>query len=187
MALRKAPLLQLSDDYHLVGGSIVLEFINDAFAQPDMLGGDAFQRAEVRRLTQLFAEDFWTDVTAPLYTEKVVKPQERRLGLSSASTDSRAVKAGLDNLNSYALYIGALFDERRWLAGDLFSIADAMAAAQVSLLDLMGVVPWKELSTTVPSFKAWYARVKSRPAFRAIIDDVLPDIQRPVHYADPDF
>ena len=35
--------------------------------------------------------------------------------------------------------------------------------------------------------KAWYVRIKSRPAFRSLLTDSLPGLQPPAHYADLDF
>ena len=73
--------------------------------------------------------------------------------------------------------------ERRWLAGDDFSLADIAAAAQLSCLDYVGDVPWENH----PDAKDWYARVKSRPSFRPLLADHLTGLRPPLHYADLDF
>jgi glutathione S-transferase len=44
-------------------------------------------------------------------------------------------------------------------------------------------VPWSEDEAA----KIWYARVKSRPAFRPILADTLPGIPASKTYADLDF
>ena len=72
---------------------------------------------------------------------------------------------------------------RRWLAGDDMSIADFSAAAQLSCLDYIGDVDWSRSE----SLKDWYAKVKSRPAFRSILADLVPGFQPPSHYSDLDF
>jgi glutathione S-transferase len=35
--------------------------------------------------------------------------------------------------------------------------------------------------------KDWYAKIKSRPAFRGILADQVPGFPPPAHYADLDF
>jgi glutathione S-transferase len=47
----------------------------------------------------------------------------------------------------------------------------------------VGDVPWD----SHPGAKDWYARVKSRPSFRAILADHLPGVPPPRHYVDLDF
>ncbi len=35
--------------------------------------------------------------------------------------------------------------------------------------------------------KDWYARIKSRPSFRPLLQDQVPGVTPPAHYADLDF
>jgi glutathione S-transferase len=80
-------------------------------------------------------------------------------------------------------YIGYLADRRAWLAGDQFSLADIAAAAQISCIDYLGDVPWEDYQEA----KQWYARIKSRPSFRPILEDYVPGMRPPAHYTDLDF
>jgi len=64
-------------------------------------------------------------------------------------------------------YMDYLLDQRRWLCGDTMTIADFAAAAQLSCLDYISGVDWAH-SVAV---KDWYAKVKSRPAFRSLLAD----------------
>jgi glutathione S-transferase len=63
------------------------------------------------------------------------------------------------------------------------TLADLMAAAQLSAIDYLGDVPWDAHEGA----KDWYARLKSRPSFRALLADNLPGAPPPPHYADLDF
>jgi glutathione S-transferase len=63
------------------------------------------------------------------------------------------------------------------------SYADLAAAAHLSSADFLGDVPWDEDETA----KGWYARVKSRPAFRPLLVDRVAGITPPPSYADLDF
>ena len=80
-------------------------------------------------------------------------------------------------------YVGWLAHQRHWLAGDALTLADFAAAAHLSCLDYIGYVRWDD----APWAKEWYARVKSRPAFRSILADNLSGSPPPDHYADLDF
>lgn len=80
-------------------------------------------------------------------------------------------------------YIDWLYQERKWLAGDFFSMADIAAAAHLSVLDYLGDVPWAEAEGA----REWYAKMKSRPSFRPILMDRIVGLNPPAHYDDPDF
>jgi glutathione S-transferase len=47
----------------------------------------------------------------------------------------------------------------------------------------MGDVPWDDHQGA----RDWYARIKSRPSFRSILQDRIPGAAPAKHYADPDF
>jgi len=79
--------------------------------------------------------------------------------------------------------VSYLADRRRWLAGDEMSFADLAAAAQISSVDYLGEIPWEDY----PVAKLWYARLKSRRAFRSLLADRVPGIMPVTHYADLDF
>ena len=82
--------------------------------------------------------------------------------------------------------LGKLLDQRFWLAGDTMTLADFAAAAHISVLDYIGRVDWN-LDTRAGALKDWYAKIKSRPAFRSILADQIPGFPQPSHYADLDF
>ncbi|MGB0747632.1 MAG: glutathione S-transferase family protein [Magnetospiraceae bacterium] len=135
-------------------------------------------RAEVRRLVVWFDEKFNLEVTEPLVDEKFMK-----LFLGLGAPDSRALRAAKTNIRHHLDYIDYLAERRRWLAGDALSLADIAAAAHLSCADYLGDVPWEDHAEA----KAWYARVKSRPSFRTILNDTIPGCRPPAHYANLDF
>ncbi|HQS08816.1 MAG TPA: glutathione S-transferase family protein, partial [Xanthobacteraceae bacterium] len=53
----------------------------------------------------------------------------------------------------------------------------------LSVADYLGDVPWDEDEDA----KAWYARLKSRPTFRALLNDSIPGMPASSTYADLDF
>ena len=172
------PVLVESDGTALSGSDAICEFLDKVHPDPPLIGRQALQRAEVRRLVHWFDEKFNTEVTENLIGEKMIK---RFLG--QGSPNSSAVRAGHANIHHHLDYIGYLSERRTWLAGGNFSLADITAAAHLSIVDYQGDVPWTEHEEA----KDWYARVKSRPSFRTLLDDNIPGTPPQKHYANLDF
>jgi len=74
-------------------------------------------------------------------------------------------------------------EDRKWLAGDRLTLADLAAAAQISVVDYIGDVPWDHNQEA----RDWYARIKSRPSFRPLLADRIPGAPPAKHYTDLDF
>ena len=125
-----------------------------------------------------FDHKFNAEVTGNLVGEKIMKRF-----LRAGSPDSRAIRAGRHNIHTHLDYIAWLAERRPWLAGEDFSLADVAAAAHISAVDYLDDIPWAEH----PESKDWYARVKSRPSFRAVLADHIPGEPPPKHYANLDF
>src|SRR5690606_24431123 len=140
------------------------------------------ERAEVRRLLDWFLGKMDAEVTGYLLNEKVYK-RRRSVAEGGGPPDAAAIRAARANIKYHVRYIGYLAARRNCLAGRNLSFADLAAAAEISVADYLGEVPWDEDQTA----KAWYARLKSRPSFRDILADLVRG-QPPVsHYADLDF
>ena len=172
------PVLVVSDGSALSGSNAICEFLDEVHPDPPLIGRQALGRAEVRRLVHWFDGKFDSEVTENLVGEKMMK---RLLG--QGAPNSKAVRAGHANIHHHLDYIGYLTERRIWLAGDTFSLADITAAAHLSTIDYLGDVPWKEHEEA----KDWYARVKSRPSFRALLEDNVPGAPPQRHYANLDF
>lgn len=182
------PLLEL-DDGGVVAGAYAISERLDELTQRGALDprsarlfpGTLEDRAEVRRLVDWFHRRLDREITQPMLAEKVWP----RLvpGHTPHGPRASALRAIHVALRHYLSYLGYLADSRRWLAGDVMSFADLAAAAQLSCLDYLGEVPWDD----APEAKVWYARVKSRPSFRALLADRVPGIAPPAHYEDLDF
>ncbi len=140
------------------------------------------ERVEVRRLLDWFLVKFDGEVTDHLVTEKIYK---RFAGAAAGGgpPDMAAMRAARVNMRYHLNYIGYLSATRNWLAGDRLTYADLAAAAHLSVADYLGDVPWDEDEAA----RDWYARVKSRPCFRALLADRVPGMVPSAHYADLDF
>ena len=180
------PVLVVDGQPPVPGAAIIAEFIDETMGgelgERRLMPLDRGQRVEVRRLMSWFHEKFFAEVSGPLATERLYKrrmPVER--GGGPPNTD--VIRAARNNVRYHLAYIGWLVRTRDWLAGDRMTYADLAAAAHVSAADYMGDVPWKEDEAA----KGWYARVKSRPAFRPLLTETLAGIPPAATYADLDF
>lgn len=180
------PVLEIEAGPVLCGAYSISEYIADELKRHPVDGlevplfpGNREQRAEVRRLVDWFHGKFHREVTKELLYEKVYT----RLHPGTPGPDADILRAIRGNLRYHLSYISYLAHGRRWLAGEDLSFADIAAAAHLSSVDYLGEVAWDEF----PVAKEWYARVKSRPAFRAILSDRLPGATPPPHYTDLDF
>ena len=180
----------LDDGAAIPGAGVIAEYLDETRGRSEdggpetrrLLPAAPADRAEVRRLVEWFNFKFFDEVTAHLVTEKIFK-RIMPAALGGGSPDGAAIRAGRANLRYHLRYIGYLASTRNWLGGDALSYADLAAAAHLSCVDYLGDVPWDEDEAA----RDWYARVKSRPAFRAILADRIPGMIPPAHYADPDF
>jgi glutathione S-transferase len=173
----EVPVL-IDNDNVLAGTEAIVEYLDEVYREKILIGINPLDRAEVRRLVAWFDDKMNREVTANLVGEKIMK---RAIG--EGTPNSQAIRAGHANLPHHLDYIGYLVDRRRWLAGEYFSIADITAAAHLSTLDYLGDVPWEQNELA----REWYARIKSRPSFRAILADHVPGLSPPKYYADLDF
>jgi len=180
------PVMTDDDGAIVVGAPVIGEYLVET--RGARLGEDALLpttpggRAEARRLVDWFLGKMEAEVTSYLLTEKVYK---RRMPMSQGGgpPDTAAIRAARANMRYHLGYVGYLAARRNCLAGDRLTFADLAAAAALSTADYLGEVPWDEDATA----KSWYARVKSRPSFRAILSDVVRGIPAAPHYADLDF
>ena len=180
------PVLVEDDRTVIAGIEALSEYLEEVgsgtMARVSLLGGDPVQRAEVRRLAAWFDNKFNAEVTLNLVLEKVDR-RFMRASDGGGAPDMVAVRAGRENIRYHLDYIGHLVASRNWLAGDYLSHADLAAAAHISCIDYLGDVPWD----ANPHAREWYARIKSRPAFRPLLADHLSGMPPPRAYADLDF
>ncbi|SLN28195.1 Glutathione S-transferase [Roseovarius albus] len=173
----KVPVLKI-DGMTMAESSAICEYLEEAYPDPQLMPKDPKQRYEVRRLVSWFDDKFHHEVTSKLVYERVNKKVMKK-----GFPDSTNVKAGAKAIKYHLDYMAWLLDRRRWLAGDVMTLADFAAAAHLSALDYISDVDWNRSEVV----KDWYAKIKSRPAFRRILTDQVPGFPPPAHYADLDF
>ena len=173
----KVPVLQIGGRT-MSESAAICEYLEEVHPEPPLMPRGAEARYEVRRLVAWFDDKFHHEVTSKLLYERVNKKIT-----GQGFPDSRNVKDGARAIKYHLDYMAQLLDRRRWLAGDVMTLADFAAAAHISALDYISDVDWHRSD----SVKDWYAKIKSRPAFRGILADQVPGFPPPAHYADLDF
>ncbi|MFD2738327.1 glutathione S-transferase family protein [Sulfitobacter aestuarii] len=173
----KVPVLRL-DGIMMAESAAICEYLEETRPEPRLLPKDPVQRLEVRRLVSWFDDKFHHEVTSKLLYERVNKKV-----MKQGYPDSSNVKSGAKAIKYHLDYMSWLLDHRRWLGGDVMTLADFAAAAHLSSLDYISDVDWNRSEVV----KDWYAKIKSRPAFRSILADQVPGFPPPLHYNNLDF
>ena len=174
---RTPVLVNEEKDLTLADSRAIGEYLEETVEKSPMINGTASNRAEIRRLTALFDENFYADVTAPLLLERMKK----RIVLKQPP-DSRALRDAMRMAHGHLDYMDWLIDNRPWMAGSTMSMADLAAAAQISVADYLGGIDWKGHEQT----RGWYAVFKSRPSFRPLLSERMDVIKPPSHYSQVD-
>ncbi|WP_225027956.1 FtsZ-binding protein FzlA [Xinfangfangia pollutisoli] len=173
----KVPVLRMEGRV-LSESQAICEYLEETVPQPQLMPRDPEARYEVRRLCAWFDDKFHNEVTSKLLYERVNKKVT-----GQGYPDSRNVKFGASQIKYHLAYMTQILDQRRWLAGDVMTLADFTAAAHLSCLDYIRDVDWHSFAVV----KDWYAKIKSRPSFRTLLADQVPGFPPPPHYADLDF
>lgn len=176
------PILFADGDVPIVGILAVIHAVED-FYTPHAVDGlfpaDPLARAEMWRLTEWVLIKLNDEVTRYLIEEKIAKRDQR-----GATPEPSVLRAAKANLAEHMLYFNWLLASRNWLGGDTMSLADFALAAHFSTLDYMGDLDWSKVP---PETRDWYSRIKSRPAFRTLLNDRVVAMPPSKGYADLDF
>ena len=166
------------DGKAISGNYAISEFLEEASPDVPLLPKNIEKRAETRRLCEWFDEKFYHEVFLQIVTEKVFKRFS-----NGGAPNAKVINIGLNNLAFHLEYVDWLAERRNYLAGDEFSLADIAAAAQISVIDYLGDVPWDGYKNA----KIWYSKIKSRPSFQDLLKDSIKGILPAKHYANLDF
>lgn len=162
----------------LTHSAAICEYFEETVDQAPMISGTAANRAEIRRLTAWFDEQFYVQVVGPLLHERM----EKRL-VDRAAPDAGVLRQAMKAANQLLDYTDWLLDHRNWLAGPTLSLADLAGAAHISVADYLGGIDWRSHQAT----KGWYSGLKSRPSFRPLLSERMEVITPPAHYDKVDF
>ena len=174
----QVPVLLTKENNYIAGATVIIEWLEEAIPFNNLIGQEINTRAEVRRIMTWFNNKFNYEVESTIVFEKIMK-----VFIGKGTPDANILRVGRKNLLVHLQYVDWLSKNRDWLAGDNYSAADISAAANLSILDYLGEIKWRDYSFA----KEWYARVKSRPSFRGVLLDKIPGLLPPKYYRDLDF
>lgn len=165
----------------VVGALAIIHAIEERWSPSAVSGlfpAQPSDRAEMWRLLDWVLLKLNDEVTRYVFEEKIVKRDRR-----GATPEPAVLRVAKANLTEHLLYFNWIFATRQWIAGDFMTLADFALAAHLSTLDYLGDVDW---DTSIET-RQWYARIKSRPAFRTLLGDRVAGMPPSAGYADLDF
>ena len=172
------PVLVESSNLSIAGIYALIEYLNEKYPKFNFFDEESESNCEIRRLVSWFNDKFYNEVTKIIVNEKVI-----RLTSNAGGPRTEYLRSAKLQLNTHFTYLSQLFERHSFVASDLLSCADIAASCHLSVLDYFGEINWDNW----PNIKYWYSIIKSRPSFRALLQDQIPGFIAPSHYADLDF
>lgn len=147
------PVLELDDGRTLSESDAILEYLEELFPHPPLIGADPWTRARTREVTSI-AEHGLLDASIHATEHTLPEFRDHLHQVPEVADASRARFA-----RSLALF-DALLEHREWLAGPTFSVADITA--------FVAIEHGQDGGCTIPAetvrIRAWFARVSARPS-----------------------
>jgi glutathione S-transferase len=172
--------------------TIICEYLEDAFPEVPLRPIRPIDKARARTWMKL-VDDSLHPSAGPIifgslmrywWLQAPVEERARRLALlvdpARRQRQQTAIDQGLDAPaveGCISAWIAGLVQlERRlataeWLAGDLYSIADAAVTPYVFFMDALGM---SVVFERYPAVRQWYERIRARPNFRRALVDAAP-------------
>ena len=174
-----------------IESTVINEYLDDAFPDPPLRPADAAGRHAMRLWTKRIDELHpnagvltYAIGTRPMlmqrspeeieaHVKQLPDPKKREQRRSVIEHGVAAPEFG-GAMRAFERFLDQMqvdLSQRTWLAGDLFSLADAAALPYVMRLDHLAMTP---LITSRPKVVDWYARVQERPSFEVAVSSLLP-------------
>ncbi len=172
----EVPILQI-DDFVIVDSLNIIEYLSDKL-NLNLFDEDIKSNCEIRRLNNWFNNKFYREVVKILIDEKIIKPQ-----ITNSGPNTEIIRIARKNLHAHFQYFTKILLKREWIAKNSFSLSDIVLVSHISVLDYLNEITWE----TYPEIKQLYSIVKSRPSFKAILEDNIIGFTPPSHYFLLDF
>ena len=93
------PVLADEDGTVVSDHGAIVEYLDEVYAEPSLIGRTPIERAEARRLAAWFDDKFHREVTLHIAGEKLTARVS-----ANAAPDSRALRAGRENIHTHLQY-----------------------------------------------------------------------------------
>ncbi len=193
------------DDSVVVESTVIMHYVDEAFPGAALMPADTLARSNVRMTTKLMDEYIhvscmtltfatanraWLagmtlqEMEAELAKSPDRKRSEIKRQVVTHGLDAPLVADAIRQHEKLLDHIEAAMKNRFYIAGQEWSLADAAATPYVWRLDKLKLA---RMWDSRPGVVAWYDRVRSRPSFKAAVNDWLSpaDIERYADAPDP--
>jgi glutathione S-transferase len=157
----------------------ILEYLIDECADERFVPkSDRVKMAEFRRLVSWYNKKFYREVTKHMLDEKLIRIMQR-----NAFPKPEIIRAARNNLHHHMQYINTLLSNKDFIFSEYFTLIDLIVASHLSIIDYFNEIQWDNYF----QIKEWYSLIKSRPSFKAILNDRIPGFNPPKHYDELDY
>lgn len=160
----------LPEPNHLSDSSVICDYLEHKFPTPALYPSDPYQRARALWYEE-YADSILAQTVGPgLFFERIVKR------IMKGQPDESVCQATLtQKLPPLFDYLEKEIGDKKFFAGDAFSIADIAVATMIVNFEHAGeaidAARW-------PKLAAFIKRVHERPSFKTCIEEERPFIQR---------
>jgi len=148
------------DGFAVYETQAILRYLDDVFPAPPLTPGNPAARARMNQVIGIIECYYFPKAAAPIGFNRIIGP--RLLGIPS---DESAIAEAMPMARTCSVEFERLIDDKPYLTGETFSLADIMLGAQ---LDLICEAPeGRALIEETPRLGAWLKRVVQRPSFIA--------------------
>ena len=172
------PVLIDNSNFPIIGFNACVEYIRDMDLKPNIFPDDYRKKAEIYRLYHWFDTLFKKEVLDPIIYEKVFSRV-----IENLTPNSLNLRNGMQNLGFHIKYLEYLLRDKDFLVADTITSCDFFAAANLSVLDYLGLLNLGNY----PKLQVWYFKLKSRPSFKNILKDYIVGLTPHENYKLLDF
>jgi glutathione S-transferase len=182
------------DDFVLIESSVIMQYLDELHPEPPLQPADPRNRACMRiwmkRVDEYLHPGNATLTYAMVHAREMKEKTPEELenhyrGIPNPATRARqraAIEQGMDApdaVQALQFYEKALTDmeallaHQAWLAGDVYSLADAAVTPYINRFTMLGLSSmWSE---TRPRVTDWFERIKARPSYQKAIGAFVSD------------
>ena len=145
--------------FRLYESQAIIRYLDEIYIHPPLTPGNPKERARMNQVIGIIEWYFFPKAAAPIAFNRIIGP--RLLGLPG---NEEAIAEAMPMARTCFAELDRLLGDKPYLAGDKFSIADIMLAAQ---LDLLGDTPEGHELMSSTRLVPWLERMRTRPSFVA--------------------
>ncbi len=187
------------DGHVIVESTVICEYVDEVFDGPSLVPDTPLGRAQMRLWTKTVDEDIhpacgevtfvschrfvimrlgeegveeFLNATPPRSVTPAWKQRKRDLVM--LGIEAPGIGAKIKLYDHYLSEMEAALQQRTWLAGETFSLADVGLTPYVNRLDMLGMSGLWEGGRR-PKVEDWFNRIKARPTFKPSFLDWCPE------------